>query len=220
MVGAYAGGRVAKFLPASVLLVGFTLMMFVTSLAMMRRRHESPITMQSAAPIRAAAIGVGIGILTGVVGAGGGFVIVPALVLLSGLPMQAAVGTSLLVISMNSFAGFAGTLGHASIHWSLAIAVTFASVTGSLVGAALVGQVKPESLRKGFAWFVLAMAMFMTVKLFPTGVTIMLLQHLQIVVVGTIAFVLLSVILLVRSRLHRPQARGVTLSPLRSETRS
>ena len=182
MVGAYGGGRVAHFLPAAALLAGFTVMMFVTAAAMMRRRKDSGVVketeLRGAALARAGAIGIAIGALTGLVGAGGGFVIVPALVLLSGLPMRTAVGTSLLVIAMNSFAGFAGALSHATIHWSLAITVTVASVAGSIVGVALVGRVKPEALRKGFAWFVLAMALFMTVKQLPRTVASAVVTHL------------------------------------------
>ncbi len=175
MAGAYAGGRLAHLLPAKSLLVAFTLMMFVTALAMMRRRVETPETnapetLRGAALARAAALGVGIGLLTGVIGAGGGFVIVPALVLLCGLPMRTAVGTSLLVIAMNSFAGFAGALLHATIPWALALSITGASVLGSFAGTALAGRVKPQSLRTGFAWFVLGMAVWMAFKQLPASV--------------------------------------------------
>ena len=192
MVGAYAGGRVAHVLPATALLAGFTFMMVVTAFAMMRPRSDTaaaePTELRGAALARAAAIGIAIGVLTGVIGAGGGFVIVPALVLLSGLPMRTAVGTSLFVIAMNSFAGFAGSLSHATIHCSLAVAVTVASVIGSLGGAALTGRVRPESLRKGFAWFVLAMAAFMIAKQLPPYVVHALIAPLAIgvVVVGTV----------------------------------
>ncbi|CAN5923181.1 hypothetical protein BH11MYX4_BH11MYX4_05640 [soil metagenome] len=169
MAGAYAGGRLAHFLPARGLLLAFTAMMFVPALAMMRRRVETtekaaPQPLRGAALARASVLGVGIGLLTGVIGAGGGFVIVPALVLFSGLPMRTAVGTSLLVIAMNSFAGFAGALSHATIPWTLALAITGASVLGSFGGTALAGRVKPQSLRKGFAWFVLGMALWMSFK--------------------------------------------------------
>lgn len=166
MAGAYAGGRVAYVLPSSVLLAGFTLMMAITALAMMRPRNEPAAA--SVAPhgsvLRAVLTGVAIGLLTGVVGAGGGFVIVPALVLLSNLPMRTAVGTSLLVITMNSIAGFVGALPHATIPWSLAAQVTTAAVLGSLLGVISASRIEPALLRKGFAWFVLAMASFMTVK--------------------------------------------------------
>jgi uncharacterized membrane protein YfcA len=172
MMGGYAGGRLARFLPAQYLLLGFTCMMFVTALAMMRRTgHASRQSRPggSAGLARAALVGVGIGVLTGLIGAGGGFVIVPALVLVSGLPIRTAIGTSLLVITMNSFAGFAGTLGHASIPWALAAEVAAASATGSLVGAPLAKRVGPELLRKGFAWFVLAMALLMAAKQLPAA---------------------------------------------------
>jgi len=173
MAGAYGGGRIAHALPARALLAGFTVVMFVTAVAMMRRRRDAGAAEEraprGATVARGAAIGLGIGALTGVIGAGGGFVIVPALVLLSGVPMRTAVGTSLLVIAMNSFAGFAGALSHATIHWSLAIAATVASVAGSVAGAGLSGLVKPESLRRGFAWLVLAMALFMAVKQLPAS---------------------------------------------------
>lgn len=163
MAGAYAGGRVAHYLPASWLLGAFTLMMIATAVAMMRPRTEAPAAADPGVG-RAIGIGVAIGLLTGIVGAGGGFVIVPALVLFSKLPMRTAVGTSLLVITMNSLAGFAGALAHATIPWRLAGLVTVAAVAGSLLGTVFAGRVKPEVLRRGFAWFVLAMAAFMVFK--------------------------------------------------------
>ncbi len=172
MSGAYAGGRVAHFLPAKALLMAFTTVMFVTALAMMRRRVDTPELLTSNAargtPLaRVLPVGLGIGLVTGVIGAGGGFVIVPTLVFLCGLPMRAAVGTSLLVIAMNSFAGFAGAVGYATIAWPLALGLTAATVLGSFGGTALAGRVKPQSLRAVFAWFVLAMAGLMAFKQLP-----------------------------------------------------
>ena len=168
MAGAFVGGHLAHLLPAKLLLAGFTLMMIVTGGAMMRRRGTLLERVSGKHGFaKATLVGIGIGLLTGMVGAGGGFVIVPALVFFSCLPMCTAVGTSLLVISMNSFAGFVGTLGHTTIPWRLALAVTAASVLGSIVGALFAQRVRPESLRTGFAWFVLAMALFMTVKQLP-----------------------------------------------------
>jgi hypothetical protein len=111
--------------------------------------------------------GLVVGGVTGLVGAGGGFLVVPALVLLGGLPMTTAIGTSLVVISMKSFAGFAGYLGHVSIDWKLAALVTVMAVLGSFVGSRLAGQIHQDRLRKGFAWFVVAMGAFMLVKQLP-----------------------------------------------------
>lgn len=101
-----------------------------------------------------------VGLVTGMVGAGGGFLVVPALVLLGGLPMSAAVGTSLLVIAMKSFAGLGGYLASVQIDWGLAAAVTTAAVVGSLVGGTLTGRIPPDTLRRGFGWFVVVMGVF------------------------------------------------------------
>jgi hypothetical protein len=83
---------------------------------------------------------------------------VPALVLLGGLPMDIAVGTSLVVIAMKSFAGFAGHLGHVDVDWKTTLAVTAAAVAGSFVGAQLAGRIPPAALRRGFGVFIIAMA--------------------------------------------------------------
>ena len=109
-----------------------------------------------------------VGLVTGLVGAGGGFLIVPALVLLGGLPMSVAVGTSLLVIAMKSFAGLAGYLASVQIDWPIALAVTAAAVLGSLVGSRLTGVIHPETLRKGFGWFVIVMGLLVLVQQVPS----------------------------------------------------
>ncbi len=162
MVGAYAGGRLAAFLPGTVLLVAFALMMLATAVAMIRGRRAVPERPAHAElPVgRVLLDGVVVGLVTGLVGAGGGFLVVPALVLLGGLPMGVAVGTSLLVISMKSFAGLAGYLASVQIDWSMALAVTGAAVIGSVLGSTLSGRVPQETLRKAFGWFVVVMGVF------------------------------------------------------------
>ena len=111
--------------------------------------------------------GVVVGLVTGIVGAGGGFLVVPALTLLGGLSMPVAVGTSLLVIAMKSTAGLAGYLSSVQLDWGTAAMVTLAAIAGSLVGGRLAGQVQPEHLRRGFGWFVLVMAAFILVQEIP-----------------------------------------------------
>ena len=167
MAGAYAGGRVAEFVPGTVLLLAFALMMVATAIAMIRGRAKADAggpgegSADGGAkdlPIKLVLLeGVVVGLVTGLVGAGGGFLVVPALVLLGGLPMPVAVGTSLLVIAMKSFAGLAGYLSSVSIDWGLAFAVTGMAVVGSVVGALLSGRVPQDRLRQGFGWFVLVM---------------------------------------------------------------
>lgn len=166
MLGAYGGGRVAALLPGSLLLMLFAALMLVTGTAMLRRRR-APDAASKPAPTggrwlaRLVLQGLAVGSLTGLVGAGGGFVVVPALVLLGGLGMGAAIGTSLLVIAMNSFAGLAGHLAHESIDLQIAAMVTLAAVVGSFGGAALASRLRQETLRRAFAWLVLAMATVM-----------------------------------------------------------
>jgi uncharacterized membrane protein YfcA len=107
---------------------------------------------------RVIAVGLSVGILTGVVGAGGGFLVVPALVLLGGLSMATAVGTSLVVIALQSFAGLAGRLGSVDVDWPVTLGVTAAAVAGSYAGARLVARVSPAALRRGFGAFLAVMA--------------------------------------------------------------
>ena len=160
MAGAYAGGVLARFIPGSVLLIGFAVMMIATAIAMLRGRKDvGPVEPGHRIPVPKVIVeGLVVGLVTGLVGAGGGFLVVPALALLGGLPMPIAVGTSLVVIAMKSFAGFAGYLSSVSIDWKVAGMVTAAAVVGALVGARLTALVNPDSLRKSFGWFVLVMS--------------------------------------------------------------
>ncbi len=160
MVGAYVGGRLAAFIPGTVLLIAFSLMMLAAAVSMIRGRREVKEYEGGMRVGLIVAEGSVVGLVTGMVGAGGGFLVVPALVLLGGLPMSAAVGTSLLVIAMKSFAGLGGYLASVQIDWGLAAAVTAAAVVGSLVGGTLTGRVPADTLRRGFGWFVVVMGVF------------------------------------------------------------
>jgi len=123
MAGAYAGGRLAHFIPGTVLMIGFAAVMVAAAIAMLRGRkdtHAAPERGQLPWLTMIALTGVAVGALSGLVGAGGGFLLVPALALLGGLEMPAAVGTSLVVIAMQSFARLAGHLAHEHIDWPLA----------------------------------------------------------------------------------------------------
>lgn len=161
MVGAYVGGRLGPLVPDTVLLVGFALMMLATSVAMIRGRRDTSPREAGEHHIGLVLVeGVVVGLVTGIVGAGGGFLVVPALVLLGGLPMATAVGTSLLVIALKSSAALAGYLSAVQIDWSLALAVTALAVAGSILGGRFAGRLDPDRLRRGFGVFVLAMAVF------------------------------------------------------------
>lgn len=163
MAGAFLAGRVSAYVAGRTLLVGFALLMVVAAIAMFRGRRDDT-AVRPLAPLKTAVLGLVVGSVTGLVGAGGGFVIVPALVLLGGLPMPMAIGTSLLVIALQSAAGLVGHLGEVDLDWRLAGAVTTAAVLGSFVGSRLAGKFSPSTLRRGFGVFVLVMAAWMLFK--------------------------------------------------------
>ncbi|MEU4263139.1 sulfite exporter TauE/SafE family protein [Streptomyces sp. NPDC025273] len=174
MVGAYGGGRLAEYIPGTALLVAFALMMLATAVAMLRKPRRGREKVRPAhgdLPVKhIAAEGLVVGAVTGLVGSGGGFLVVPALALLGGLPMGVAVGTSLLVIAMKSFAGLAGHLSGVEIDWRLALIVTAAAVIGSLVGGRLAGRIPQDALRKAFGWFVVTMGVFVLAQQLDTAV--------------------------------------------------
>ena len=169
MAGAFAGGILGGYVPGQVLMIAFALMMLATAVAMIRgRRQEDREPTTGELPVGKVIVeGLVVGLVTGIVGAGGGFLVVPALALLGGLPMPVAVATSLLVIAMNSFAGLAGYLTSVQLDWPLVLGVTAAAVAGSFVGARLAGIIPEQVLRKGFGVFVLAMAFFILAQELP-----------------------------------------------------
>ncbi|MDW4905522.1 sulfite exporter TauE/SafE family protein [Streptomyces sp. ADMS] len=178
MAGAYGGGRLAEFIPGTVLLIAFGLMMVATAIAMIRGRKQAPAKVHHELPVGHVLLeGIVVGLVTGLVGAGGGFLVVPALALLGGLPMSVAVGTSLLVISMKSFAGLAGYLSSVHIDWGLATLVTATAVVGGLVGGRLAGRIPQDTLRKAFGWFVVTMGVFVLGQQISPGIRGTVLTH-------------------------------------------
>lgn len=108
--------------------------------------------------------GVVVGMLTGLVGAGGGFLIIPALVVLSKLPMKQAVGTSLLIIAAKSLIGFTGDLSHMQMDWPLLLTVSALAIAGIFAGDALSKKADGDKLKKGFGWFVLMMGVYIIIQ--------------------------------------------------------
>ncbi|MGC0249830.1 sulfite exporter TauE/SafE family protein [Pseudactinotalea sp. Z1748] len=169
MAGAFLGGILGGHIPGTVLMIAFALMMVATSLAMIRgRKNNSAKAHDGELPVgKVIAEGLVVGLVTGLVGAGGGFLVVPALALLGGLSMPVAVGTSLVVIAMKSFAGLTGYLTTVTLDWALVAAVTTAAVMGSVAGARLAGRFPEAALRQGFGVFVLAMGVFVLIQELP-----------------------------------------------------
>ncbi|AGC41530.1 hypothetical protein MYSTI_00171 [Myxococcus stipitatus DSM 14675] len=176
MVGAFLGGKLNPLLSPTALMVFFACVMVAASVAMLLR-SDAPAAVPSstAAPEvssrrigRVLLQGVGVGILSGLVGAGGGFLIVPALAMV-GLPTPVATATSLVVIALQCAAGLVGHLGHLDLPWLLTAQVIAVALVGSFVGGRLAGRVAPGLLRKGFAVFVLATAAFLLLAQLPAG---------------------------------------------------
>lgn len=108
--------------------------------------------------------GTVVGAVTGLVGAGGGFLIIPALVLFAGLPMKIAVGTSLLIIAAKSLIGFLGDISHQSIDWPFLLVYTAIAVAGTFLGSRWSSRTSNERLKKAFGWFVVVMSVFILVE--------------------------------------------------------
>lgn len=149
------------------LLVCFALLMLTASVSMIRGKDDTSLAagkkLRRGYPALALQ-GALIGILTGLVGAGGGFLIVPALVLFSGVPIKHAIGTSLLVITINSFTGFLSSAAAIAPDWKLLLPVTILAAAGIVIGNRLAVKVKPGALKKGFGWFVLIMGLYILFK--------------------------------------------------------
>ncbi|ALF53795.1 permease [Nostoc piscinale CENA21] len=170
MLGAFIGAKVAllPFVTETFQMLLFAIMMLFAAVFMIRRSS------QKTAPDDQLALypppvckycwlwlmteGLGVGILTGLIGVGGGFAIVPALVLLGKVPMKKAIGTSLLIIVFNSIAGFLSYWGHISFNWQLMLSFIVAASAGTIVGAYLAEFVPAHRLQKSFGYFLLAVA--------------------------------------------------------------
>jgi uncharacterized membrane protein YfcA len=162
MVGALAAARLSMHVAGLVQLTLLGLVMIAAAVVMLRGAGAERATtaMRLRQPVLLGASGLGAGIITGLVGIGGGFLFVPALVLLAGLPIKTAVGTSLLVIAMNTAAGAAGYHGQVNIPWGVVGVFASIAIVGSLAGARVVRYVPQSALRRGFAYFLFAMAAF------------------------------------------------------------
>jgi len=160
MTGAYLGGRVSAYLDGGLLLLLFAAMMMITASAMWRSRGAAAkeASKEQLSSGKLILQGLSVGVFTGLVGAGGGFLIVPALALWAGLPISAAVGTSLFIIVLQSTAGFLGYLAHVSVDIRLILTIATIAVLGSFAGSRLATRVDPASLRRSFAAFVMIMA--------------------------------------------------------------
>lgn len=151
------------------LMLMFALLMLLTSISMIRaaRRDQLSVVPAAGQPRKMLPLflqGAGVGIITGILGAGGGFLIIPALVLFGRLPMKTAVGSSLTIMTFSSLFGFFSTMAQYPIHWPLLLSFTGIAIGGIFVGMNLSDKISGASLRKGFGWFVLSVAILVLAR--------------------------------------------------------
>lgn len=174
VLGTYLGAALSQFVSGVFQLTLFAAVMLLAAVMMFQ---PAPVkaeveTSHARSPLKIAAEGLAVGTLTGLVGVGGGFLIIPALVLLGGLPMPLAVGTSLLIIAMKSFAGFYKYLHlldaqGVGMHWNLITIFTVIGIAGSFAGARIGKKASNAGLKRGFASFLVVMGVYVLVTSAP-----------------------------------------------------
>lgn len=180
MLGAYLGARIASLpiITPTIQLISFAVMMLIASIFMIRKGSNQLNNFDELVKLNyddkkhpykypwlsIAAEALGVGVLTGFVGIGGGFLVIPALVLLGNTPMKEAIGTSLIILALKSVTGFAGYFGHVAVDWNLLISFTGIASVGILLGAYFSNFVQAKDLEKGFGYFVLTVAIFILIK--------------------------------------------------------
>jgi uncharacterized membrane protein YfcA len=172
MTGSFAGARVARFVPAPIQLSLFAVFAFTGAILMLRDSMRQPRTPTSitapVAPLEFSALlgveAVAVGVLTALIGAGGGFLIVPALVLVANVPVKEAVGSSLLIIAMNASSGVAGYLGQVSFDWPLVSWFTGIAAIGAVSGTRLMRRVPAARIKQAFAIMILVLGSYLVIR--------------------------------------------------------
>ena len=167
MIGSYIGARLSVLFAGAVQLTLLAVVMIIAAVFMFRaaagQEDISPVATDARSGPSLALllpVAIGVGLLTGLVGTGGGFMVVPALVLLARVPMRQAIGSSLLVIALNSVAGFAGYSTTVSVPWTFLFGFTAIAIGGIIAGTYLVQFIAQRTLKRGFAVFLMLMGAF------------------------------------------------------------
>ena len=158
--GTVPGALVSKHVSGNVLLLLFAATMFVAAVAMVRSRNDSAETGRAPKPFLVVASGFGLGFLTGFLGVGGGFLIVPVLVFVLGLSMRAAIATSLFVIALNSASSLTAHALDAAIDWIVVVAFVAGGIAGNVAGLAIGKRLAQQQLKRVFAVFVVGVGLF------------------------------------------------------------
>lgn len=160
MIGAAGGARLTPMVSGRLLMIFFAVLMLTVALNMLTGSKVEPSTQSKCHPARCLSVGLAVGVLTGFIGVGGGFLLMPALVKFAKLPLRVATGTSLAVISFNSAAGFFSHYGEAPPRWSLAFVFAGIAAAGVLLGSSFAKRLPVNRLRQGFAIMVILTGSF------------------------------------------------------------
>jgi uncharacterized membrane protein YfcA len=172
MAGSFAGARFARFVPAPVQLGMFTAFALAAAIMMLRDsvRPRLAETSPAAGPLRFSTVlgiqAVAVGVLTALIGAGGGFLIVPSLVLMANVPVKEAVGSSLLIIAMNAASAVAGYLGQVAFDWALVGWFTALAAVGALTGTRFMRRLPAARIKQGFAIMILVLGSYLVIRRF------------------------------------------------------
>lgn len=181
MVGAFFGAYLATLVPGHIQLIAFAVVLLTSAVLILRntrRDAAAPVAVDASASVDLAmavllvVLGLGVGVLSAIIGVGGGFIIVPALVLVARLPMHLAVGTSLVIIALNALSGFAGYLGQISIDWVLVGTFTALAAAGTIAGSYWSGRVPQTRLKQAFAAMLVLVALYVlyrTLWIYPAN---------------------------------------------------
>lgn len=182
VIGTYGGARLGVYTPVQMQLTLFALVMYAAAWKMLQVKMQPvarsaqlagaggpniPVAETETLHARMGHIavhGIGVGVLTGLVGVGGGFLIVPALVLLSGIPMKIAIGTSLVIVAAKSYSGFAGYIGAVPVDWATMGSFTLVTVAGSFIGTRIAHRFSQETLKRSFGVFLVFVASYILLK--------------------------------------------------------
>ena len=152
----------------ALLMLVFAVLMFSAAISMIRKENHELVPIEEPHKkqpnLTLVLPGLFIGLITGLLGAGGGFLIIPTLVVIVKLPMKTAVGTSLLIVAINSIFGFIFSIGQHELDWKLLISFTTLAIAGIIIGSKLSERIGGETLRKWFGWFVMVMGIYILVK--------------------------------------------------------
>jgi len=164
MLGAFLGAKISAHMAGSTQLIAFAVIMLLASISMFKSREDTQAIKKQLNYFLISLQAIVVGIVTGIVGVGGGFLIVPALVILTGISMKQAVGTSLLIIALNSISGFVGYIDQVIIPWKFLITFTSLTSVGIILGGFLISYIPSKLLKKFFAVFLIVMGIFILYK--------------------------------------------------------